>query len=192
MFVSSIGVWDWQDTETHRIFHYFFILDLSLLILLINSSRTKMIKVILLLRCSTIWFQFVVAELSCVLLFATPWTAAPRLPWPLPSPKVCSNSRPLSRWCHPTISSSVVRFSSHLQSFPASGSFQMSQLFTSGGQNIGASVSASFLEGAFLCMWSGRSPDFEDEKYVVWQVCPSCSFFWPALVLVVENLPANA
>ena len=41
-------------------------------------------------------------------------------------------------------------------------------------------------------MWSGRSPDFEDEKYVVWQVCPSSSFFWPALVLVVENPPANA
>ena len=68
----------------------------------------------------------------------------------------------------------------------------MSQLFTSGGQNIGAPGSASFLEGAFLCMWSGRSPDFEDEKYVVWQVCPSSSFFWPALVLVVENPPANA
>ena len=105
MFVSSIGVWDWQDTETHRIFHYFFILDLSLLILLINSSRTKMIKVILLLRCSTIWFQFVVAELSCVLLFATPWTAAPRLPCPPLSPWVCSNSCPLIQGCHPTISS---------------------------------------------------------------------------------------
>ena len=41
-------------------------------------------------------------------------------------------------------------------------------------------------------MWSGRSPDFEDEKYAVWPVCPSSSFFWPALMLVVENLPANA
>ena len=49
---------------------------------------------------------------------------------------------PLSRWCHPTISSSVIPFSSHLQSFPASGSFQMSQFFASGGQSIGASASA--------------------------------------------------
>ena len=55
----------------------------------------------------------------------------------------CSNSCPSSRWCHPTISSSVIPFSSHLQSFPASGSFQMCQLFSSGGQSIGTSVSTS-------------------------------------------------
>ena len=58
-----------------------------------------------------------------------------RLPCPLPTPRACLNSCPLSRWCHPTISSSVVPFSSHLQSFPASESFQMSQLFASGGQS---------------------------------------------------------
>ena len=63
----------------------------------------------------------------------------------LPSPGVCSNSRPLSRWCYPTISSSVIPFSSCLQSFPASGSFLMSWLFISGGQSIGASASASVL-----------------------------------------------
>ena len=57
-----------------------------------------------------------------------------RPPCPSPTPGVHSDSRPSSRWCHPTISSSVVPFSSCLQSFPASGSFQMSQLFTSGGQ----------------------------------------------------------
>ena len=57
--------------------------------------------------------------------------------------RVCSNSCPLSRWCHPTISSSVFPFSSRPQSFPASGSFPMSGLFTSGGQSIGASASAS-------------------------------------------------
>ena len=68
-----------------------------------------------------------------------------RLPCPSPSPRVCSNSNPLSWWCHPTISSSVVPFSSCLQSFPASGSFPMSQFFSSGGQSIGASVSASVL-----------------------------------------------
>ena len=58
-------------------------------------------------------------------------------PCPSPTPGVYSNSCPLSQWCHPTISSSVVPFSSCLQSFPASGSFQMSQFFTSGGQSIG-------------------------------------------------------
>ena len=68
-----------------------------------------------------------------------------RPPCPSPTPRVYSNSCSLSRWCHPTISSSVVPFSSCLQSFPASGSFQMSQLFESGGQSIGASASASVL-----------------------------------------------
>ena len=66
-----------------------------------------------------------------------------RPPCPSPAPRVYSNSCPLSRWCHPTISSSVAPFSSHLQSFPASGSFQMSQLFVWGGQSIGVSASTS-------------------------------------------------
>ena len=64
-----------------------------------------------------------------------------RSPCLSPTPGVYSNSCPLSRWYHPTISSSVVPFSSHLQSFPASGCFQMSQLFASGGQSIGVSAS---------------------------------------------------
>ena len=68
-----------------------------------------------------------------------------RLPCPSPTPGVYSNSCPSRQWCHPTISSSVVPFSSCLQSFPASGSFQISQFFTSGGQSIGASASASVL-----------------------------------------------
>ena len=68
-----------------------------------------------------------------------------RPPCPSPTPRVYSNSSPLSWWCHPTISSSLVPFSSCLQSFPASGSFQMSQLFTPGGQSIGVSASASVL-----------------------------------------------
>ena len=66
-----------------------------------------------------------------------------RHPCPSPTPRACSNSCPLSQWCHPTVSSSVVPFSSCLQSFPASGSFPMSQFFVSGGQSIGASVSIS-------------------------------------------------
>ena len=67
-----------------------------------------------------------------------------RLPCPSPTPGACSNSHPSSRWCHPTISSFVVPFSC-LQSFPASGSFLMSQFFASGGQTIGVSASASVL-----------------------------------------------
>ena len=68
-----------------------------------------------------------------------------RPPCPSQTPGAYSNSCPSSRWCHPTISSSVIPFSSCLQSFPASGSFQMSQLFTSGGQSIGVSASTSAL-----------------------------------------------
>ena len=76
----------------------------------------------------------------------TPWLQHARLPCPSLSPWVCSNSCPLSRWCHPTTSSSVAPFSScpH-QSFPASGSLPMSQLFASGGQSVRASASASVL-----------------------------------------------
>ena len=64
-----------------------------------------------------------------------------RLPCPSTTPGACSNLFPLSRWCHPTISSSLIPFSSSLQSFPASGSFPVSQFFASGGQSIGASAS---------------------------------------------------
>ena len=73
-----------------------------------------------------------------------PWTVHARLPCPSPTPGVHPNPSPLSR-CHPTISSSVIPFSSCSQSFPASGSFPKSQLFTSGGQSIGVSVSTSVL-----------------------------------------------
>ena len=68
-----------------------------------------------------------------------------RLPRPSSTSGACSNSCPSSQWCHPTISHSVVPFSFCLQSFPASGAFPMSQLFTSGGQSIGVSASASVL-----------------------------------------------
>ena len=82
-----------------------------------------------------------------------------RLPCPSPSPGAYSNSCPSSRWCHPTISSSVIPFSSCLQSFPASGSFQMSHLFASGGQSIGVSASASVLpmniQDWFALGWTG-------------------------------------
>ena len=80
-----------------------------------------------------------------------------RLPYPSPTPRACSNSSPLSHWCHPTISFSVIPFSSCLQSFPASGSSNESS--SSGGQSIGASASASVLpvniQDWFPLGWTG-------------------------------------
>ena len=87
----------------------------------------------------------VVPAPSRVQLFAALYTQPTRPPCPSLSLGVCSNSCPLSEWCHQTISSSVAAFSSCLQSFPASRSFLMSQLFTSGSQGIGASASVSVL-----------------------------------------------
>ena len=82
-----------------------------------------------------------------------------RPPCPSPTPGVYSKSCPLSQWCHPTVSSSVIPFSSHLQSFPASGSFPMSQFFASGSQSIGVSASASVLpkniQDWFPLRWTG-------------------------------------
>ena len=83
----------------------------------------------------------VIQLLSCVWFFATLWTADARLPCPCLSPRDCSNSCPLSRWYHPTISFSVIPFSSCPQSFLASGTFPMSWFFKLGGQSIGASAS---------------------------------------------------
>ena len=83
-----------------------------------------------------------VQSLNRVRLFATPWIAHTRPPCPSPTAGVHSNSCPLSRWCLPAISSSVVPFSSCPQSLPVSGAFLMSQLFTSSGQSIGAATAS--------------------------------------------------
>ena len=87
-------------------------------------------------------------QFSCSVVFDSLRPHEPQHVRPLclsPTPRVYPNSCPLSWWCHPTISSSVVPFSSCSQSFPASGSFQMSQLFASGGQSIGVSATTSVL-----------------------------------------------
>ena len=89
-------------------------------------------------------FQFSSVAQSCSTLRPHGLQHA-RPPCPSPTPGVYSNSCPSSQWCHPTISSPVIPFSPHLQSFPASESFQMSQFFASGGQSIGVSASASVL-----------------------------------------------
>ena len=97
--------------------------------------------------------------LSHVWLFATPWTAARQDSLSITTPKACSSSCPSSQWCHPITSSSVVPFSSRLQSFPASGSFLMNQFFASGGQSIGVSASASVfpmnIQDWFPLEWTG-------------------------------------
>ena len=98
-------------------------------------------------------------SLSRVWLFVTHRLQHTRPPCPSPAPGVYSNSCALSWWCHPTISSSVVPFSSHSQSFPASRSFPVSQLFISGGHSIGVSASASVLpmniQDWFSLGWTG-------------------------------------
>ena len=98
----------------------------------------------------------VVQSLSCVWLFATPWTVACQASLSFTNSGVCSNSSPLSQWCHPTISSSVTPFSCP-QSFLASRSLAVSQLFTSGGHSIGASVYILLMniQGWFPLGWTG-------------------------------------
>ena len=96
------------------------------------------------LKLKTQHHLYSVQSLSCVRLFATPWTAACRLPWLSPTPGACSNSCPSSQWGHQTISSPAIPFFC-LQSFAAAVSFSMSQFFTWGDQSIGASASASVL-----------------------------------------------
>ena len=100
--------------------------------------------------------QFILSVMSE--FFVTLWTAAHQTSCLSPTPRVYSDLCPLSQWCHPTISSSVILFSC-LQSFPASGSFQMSQLFTSGGQSIGVSAWTSVLpmniQDWFPLGWTG-------------------------------------
>ena len=90
--------------------------------------------------------QFSSVQFSCSVVSDSLWPHGlqhARFPCPSPTPGAYSSSCTLSRWCHPTISSSVIPFSSRLQFFPASGSFPMSQFFTSGGQSTGRSASAS-------------------------------------------------
>ena len=127
---------------------------------------------------------FTKAKINCYYFIGSDWTAMPnynlsvqfshsvmsdslqphglqhsRLPCPSPTPGAYSNSCPLSWWCHSTTSSSVFPFSSCLQSFPASGSFPLSQFFTSGGQSIGVSASVSVLpkniQDWFPLGWTG-------------------------------------
>ena len=104
-----------------------------------------------------IWRPILSVHQFSVGLLATPWTIAPRPPCLSPTPRTCSNACSSSQWCHPTISSSLIPFSSCLQSFLASGSFLVSQFFTSGCQSIGASASALpiSIQDWFPLGWTG-------------------------------------
>ena len=107
-------------------------------------------------------FQFSSVQFSHSVVYDSLWPHGlqhTRPPCPSPTPRVYTNSCPLGQWCHPTISSSVIPFFSRLQSFPASGSFPMSQFFASGGQRIGVSALTSDLpmniQDWFPLGWTG-------------------------------------
>ena len=121
----------------------------------VSSSRTSHAPACLL---SSVHFSYSVMS-DCLRPHGQRHT---RLPCPSPTPGAYSNSRPSCRWCHPTISSFVIPFSSSLQSFPASGSFLMSQFFALHGQSTGISASASVLpitlRTDFLWDWLVGSP----------------------------------
>ena len=114
-----------------------------------------------------------------------------RPPCPSPTPRIYSNSCPLSQWCHPTISSSVVPFFFCLQSFPTSGSFQMSQFFSSGGQSIGVSASASVLpmniQDWFRLGCTGWiSLQSEGLKSLLQHHSSKASILWPSAFFIVQ------
>ena len=124
----------------HIYTHNLFIIFHYILLQVIEYSSNKSLLLV-----SFIYVHFSSLQpFSSVWLFVTPGLHHTRPPSPSPTPRVYLNSCSLSRWCHPTISFSVIPFSSHLQSFPPSGSFPMSKFF-SGGQSIGVSALASVL-----------------------------------------------
>ena len=113
---------------------------------------------------------YVVQSLSRVWLFVTPWTAARQASLSFTFSQSCSNSRPLSQWCHPTISSSLVLFSSCPQSFSASGSFPVSQLFTASGQSIWCSVSVDYWVVIVIIVVIYPTLGFQVDKLHCWEL----------------------
>ena len=113
------------------------------------------------------------------------------LPCPSPTPRAYSNSCPSSRWCHPTISSSVIPFSFCLQSFPASGSFPMSQFFTKCGQSIRVSASASVLpmhiKDWFPLGWTGWISLQSKGLSGVFFNSSKASVLWPPVFFIVQH-----
>ena len=138
---SEFQDWGFQENQAKvlkLLFNFLFLIDWWLVY---NTGLVSVIQHELTIGIHTSSVQL----LSHVRLFATPWTAARQASLSIINSGVYSNSCPLNWWCHPTISSSVIPFSSHLQSFPTSASFQMSQFLAAGGQSIGASATGSVL-----------------------------------------------
>ena len=161
--LGSPGIWEIPATELSGkpMSHYQCLLCITLCVI----YRTYILIISL---CTSVQFSRLVMPDS-LLTHGLQYT---RPPCPLPTPSASSNSCPSSQWCHPTISSSVIPFSSCLQSCPASGSFQMSQSFTLSGQSIGVSASTSVLPMNMQCwflwdglFWSPCSPtDFQESS----------------------------
>ena len=128
--------------------------------------------------------------LSHIWLFVTPWITARQASLSITNSRIYSNSSPLSQWCHPTISSSVIPFSSHLQSFPASGSFQMSQFFASGCQSIGVPASTSVLpmniQDWFPLGWTGWISLQSELKSLLQHHSSKESILWPSAFFIVQ------
>ena len=116
-------------------------MDHRLFIWIMTDKTKQKIKSLLFWKTNTVYS----VQFSRLVVSDSLWPHGLQHTCPSPTPRACSNSCPSSQWCHSTISSLVIPFSSCLQSFPASGSFPMSQFFASGGQSIGASASASVL-----------------------------------------------
>ena len=128
-----------------------------------------------------------VQSLSHVRRFATPWTAAHQAALSITDCQSLPKPIPLSRWCHPAISSSVVPFSSCPQSFPASGSFQMSQLFTSGGQSIGFQLQQQFFQWtSFRMDWLDLLPVQGTLKSLLQHHSSKASILWRSAFFIVQ------
>ena len=138
--------------------------------------------------------QLVPIQFSCSVMSDSLWPHGlqhTRLSCPSPTPGVYSNSCPLSQWCHPTISSTVVPFSSCLQSFPASGSFQMSQFLALCGQSIGVPASASVLpmniQDWFPLRWTGWiSLQSKRLSSLLQHHSSKASIFWHSAFFIVQ------
>ena len=131
-FLSFLLRYKWRFKEWQHVHSLGYILSAScwqIILSIYNHFSVWVWNVLIIL--ALIEYHFSSAQsFSSVWLFATPWTTARQASLSITNSRIYPNTCPLSQWCHPTISSSVVPFSSHLKSFPASESFQMSQLFT--------------------------------------------------------------
>ena len=133
-----------------------------------------------------------VQSLSHVRLFATPWTAARQASLPITNSRSLPNPCPLSQWCHPTISSSVIPFSSCPQSFPALGSFLMSQFFVSGGQSIGSfsfNISPSYEHPGLISFrmdWLDLLAVQETLKSLLQHHSSKASILWHSAFFIVQ------